>query len=43
MLAREGYMLSYMLSTEAAGSASLLNVDMLDKPFSYKNEYHAKP
>jgi adenine-specific DNA-methyltransferase len=34
--AREGYMLSYMLSTEAAGSASLLNVDMLDKPFSYK-------
>ncbi len=34
--AREGYMLSYMLGTEAAGSASLLNVDMLDKPFSYK-------
>lgn len=34
--AREGYMLSYMLGTEAAGSASLLNVEMLDKPFSYK-------
>ena len=34
--AREGYMLSYMLGTEAAGSASLLNVDMLDKPFNYK-------
>lgn len=33
---REGYMLSYMLGTEAAGSASLLNVEMLDKPFSYK-------
>lgn len=34
--AREGYMLSYMLSTEAADSTSLLNVEMLDKPFSYK-------
>lgn len=34
--AREGYMLSYMLGTEAAGSASLLNVERLDKPFSYK-------
>ena len=34
--AREGYMLSYMLGTEAAGSASLLNLEMLDKPFSYK-------
>lgn len=34
--AREEYMLSYMLGTDAAGSASLLNVDMLDKPFSYK-------
>lgn len=34
--AREGYMLSYMLGTEALGSASLLNVEMLDKPFSYK-------
>jgi adenine-specific DNA-methyltransferase len=34
--AREGYMLSYMLSTEAVGSASLLNVEKLDKPFSYK-------
>ncbi len=34
--ARENYMLSYMLSTESAGSASLLNVEKLDKPFSYK-------
>ncbi len=34
--AREGYMLSYMLNTEAEGSASLLNVEKLDKPFSYK-------
>lgn len=34
--AREGYMLSYMLGTEAVGSASLLNVEKLDKPFSYK-------
>lgn len=34
--AREGYMLSYMLGTEAAGSASLLNVEKLDKPFSYR-------
>ena len=34
--AREGYMLSYMLGVEAAGSASLLNVEKLDKPFSYK-------
>ena len=34
--AREGYILSYILGTEAAGSASLLNVEMLDKPFSYK-------
>lgn len=33
---REGYMLSYMLSTESVGSASLLNVEKLDKPFSYK-------
>lgn len=32
----EGYMLSYMLNTESAGSASLLNVEKLDKPFSYK-------
>lgn len=34
--ARESYMLSYMLGTEALGSASLLNVEKLDKPFSYK-------
>ncbi|MGI6550556.1 MAG: site-specific DNA-methyltransferase [Syntrophomonadales bacterium] len=34
--AAEGYMLSYMLSTESVGSASLLNVEKLDKPFSYK-------
>ncbi|MDF1495806.1 site-specific DNA-methyltransferase [Caproiciproducens sp. CPB-2] len=34
--AREGYMLSYMLDTEAEGSDSLLNVEKLDKPFSYK-------
>ncbi len=34
--AREDYMLSYMLNTESARSASLLNVEKLDKPFSYK-------
>ncbi len=34
--AREGYMLSYMLGAEADDSASLLNVEKLDKPFSYK-------
>lgn len=34
--AREDYMLSYMLNTESAGSASLLKVEKLDKPFSYK-------
>lgn len=34
--AREDYILSYMLNTESAGSASLLNVEKLDKPFSYK-------
>ena len=34
--AREGYLLSYMLGTEAKDSVSLLNEDMLDKPFSYK-------
>ncbi len=34
--AQEWYMLSYMLNTEAVGSASLLNVEKLDKPFSYK-------
>jgi adenine-specific DNA-methyltransferase len=34
--AQEDYMLSYMLNTESAGSASLLNVEKLDKPFSYK-------
>jgi adenine-specific DNA-methyltransferase len=34
--AKEGYFLSYMLNTESDGSVSLLNVDKLDKPFSYK-------
>lgn len=34
--AKEGYFLSYMLNTESEGSVSLLNVDKLDKPFSYK-------
>jgi len=34
--AREGYMLSYMLDNESLGSNSLLNVEKLDKPFSYK-------
>ena len=34
--AQEDYMLSYMLNTESADSASLLNVEKLDKPFSYK-------
>lgn len=34
--AREGYFFSYMLGKEADGSTSLLNVEMLDKPFSYK-------
>ena len=34
--AREGYFLSYMLGKESVGSTSLLNVEMLDKPFSYK-------
>ena len=34
--AREGYMLSYMIGSEAIGSASLLNVEKLDNPFSYK-------
>jgi adenine-specific DNA-methyltransferase len=34
--AREDYILSYMLNTESSGSASLLNVEKLDKPFSYK-------
>lgn len=34
--AREDYTLSYMLNTESSGSASLLNVEKLDKPFSYK-------
>lgn len=33
--AREEYMLSYMLDTEAEGP-SLLNIDALNKPFSYK-------
>lgn len=34
--AKEGYFLSYMLNTESDGSVSLLNVDKLDRPFSYK-------
>ncbi len=34
--AREGYLLSYMLDAEAEGSACLLNIDKLDKPFDYK-------
>lgn len=34
--AKEEYFLSYMLNTESDGSVSLLNVDKLDKPFSYK-------
>jgi len=33
---RESYVISYMLDAESAGSTSLLNVGMLDKPFSYK-------
>ena len=33
---RESYMLGYMLETEAAGSASLLNIDAFEDPFSYK-------
>lgn len=34
--AKEEYFLSYMLNTESDSSVSLLNVDKLDKPFSYK-------
>lgn len=34
--AKEDYFLHYMLNTESDGSVSLLNVDKLDKPFSYK-------
>lgn len=34
--AKEGYFLSYMLNMESDGSVSLLNVDKLDRPFSYK-------
>ncbi len=33
---RESYMLGYMLDTEMAGSASLLNIDAFEDPFSYK-------
>lgn len=33
--AQEGYFLSYMLDTETSQSASLLNVERLDKPFDY--------
>jgi adenine-specific DNA-methyltransferase len=33
---RESYMLGYMLDTEAAGSASLLNINAFEDPFNYK-------
>ena len=33
---RESYMLGYMLDTEAAGSASLLDIDAFEDPFNYK-------
>ncbi len=33
---REDYLLGYMLDLEAAGSASLLNLDGFDDPFAYK-------
>ena len=33
---RESYTLGYMLDTEAAGSASLLNIDAFEDPFNYK-------
>jgi len=33
---REEYLLGYMLDLEAAGSASLLNLDGFDDPFAYK-------
>jgi adenine-specific DNA-methyltransferase len=33
---RESYMLGYMLDTEAAGSASLLNINAFEAPFNYK-------
>ncbi len=33
---RESYMLGYMLDTESAGSASLLDVDGFEDPFNYK-------
>ena len=33
---REDYMLRYMLDVESRGSASLLNLDRFEEPFSYK-------
>ncbi len=33
---RESYMLGYMLDTESAASASLLNIDAFKDPFNYK-------
>jgi adenine-specific DNA-methyltransferase len=33
---REDYMLHYMLDVESRGSASLLNIDLFEDPFSYK-------
>lgn len=33
---KEEYMLSYMLDIESKGSASLLNIDSFEDPFSYK-------
>src|SRR3712207_8448215 len=33
---REQYMLSYMLDVESRGSASLLNIDAFENPFSYE-------
>ncbi len=33
---REDYMLRYMLDVESRGSASLLNIDRFEDPFSYK-------
>lgn len=44
---REGYMLSYMLDVETAGSDSLLNLDGFEDPFNYylnvTENYELKP
>jgi len=44
---REGYMLSYMLDVETAGSDSLLNLDRFEDPFNYylnvTENYELKP